>query len=80
METLRSSSPETKGGGGQVPKEIKIHKQYFVPLLKGERKLLLSALREEQAIFNLTSFMNKSWNWLQTQGWSIDSFYGDEYE
>ena len=60
----------------------KIHpdKKYYVPVMGGERQLYLVGTKKQEAINNATKSEGKDWMILLSQGWTIEEFWGSEYE
>ena len=55
-------------------------RKYYVPVMNGERQLYLGADGYNQAKNNAEKSEGKVWNILKKQGWTVEDFWGSEYE
>ncbi len=61
--------------------EIKTDSKYFVPTMNGERQFYLASKRGRlEAITNAVRHEGVEWNILVSDGWTIEEFWGSEYE
>ena len=61
----------------------KIHtdRKHYVPTMNGERQFYLASKRGKQyAIKNAEHSEDLTWEELEKQGWTIEEFWGSEYE
>ncbi len=63
-----------------MSKYICPERKYYVPVMNGERQLYLSSVGYNKAIANAVNSEGKDWKELKKQGWTIESFWGSEYE
>ena len=60
--------------------KIKPDRKYYVSVMNGERQLYLASNTIHNAKFNAANSENIGWKELKNQGWTIESFWGSEYE
>ena len=61
-------------------KELQPDREYYVPTMNGERQFYLSSRGQQEAIVNAVKSEGVEWEELKKQGWTIESFWGSEYE
>ncbi len=60
--------------------EIRLDKKYYVPVMNGERQIHLTSGNNYGAQFNAANSEGIGWDKLEKQGWTIEEFWGSEYE
>ncbi len=63
-----------------MSKKIYPDRKYHVPVMNGERQLYLASTSIHIAKFYAAISENIGWKELEKQGWTIESFWGSEYE
>lgn len=61
--------------------EIRPDRKYYVPVMNGERQFYLASKKSrENAIIKAQYSEGVKWAKLEKQGWTIEEFWGSEYE
>ena len=64
-----------------TPNEIKTDRLRYVPVYGGERYLCLSARTEEEVIARVENLaLGIEWEYMKIHGWTIEKYWGSEYE